>query len=512
MLKSKLLVVHSLQEDLATVIEKVVSLHKKHGPFTSCLVLGEISDTFNELESRIFPDSDNLPQLFLLENKLFEESGSRVLKNGVKILGGIGVFEFSNGIRLGYNTISSSELTSKKNEILSQFSKNTSKVDLLITKEWSVSISHRENSLGGNEVIDKLNKIFEPRYHFSYKYTQTFLELKPFLWPDSDRITRFMNIAAYNSGSKWAYAFELDLTSTLPLNLSSLTSNPYMDIIKKRKLDGNNASNKLSANNQLNNTMQETHPIKKPKIVLPTDCHFCFTNSNIQDHMIIYIGSLAYLTIARGPLTTPKGEMGFSGHCLVVPIEHKAKLRTKHENDFTASTNLDIEMLQLEKSVVAMNFLKFEMCTVSFEIQSEKSFHFHKQIFPVPKYCIMKFKDSLDRQLYMNNEKYTKNTNLTFSLFHSNTDKEYEALVTNPLVNYLQFTVYETPSSSKLYLAQFDPEDRIDLQFGRRVLAYMLNLPRRVRWDSSICNQTRKQEENEVNLFQKAYKDFEPSI
>ena len=122
-------------------------------------------------------------------------------------------------------------------------------------------------------------------------------------------------------------------------------------------------------------------------------------------------------------------------------------------------------------------------------------------------------RQALDRQVHFNNEKFTRNAKLGFQLYDSHSSKEYSDVINNQSNNYLQFTVYETSEANpKIYLATFNASETIDLQFGRRVLAFLLNLPRRVKWNSSTCLQTKQQETVEAEKFQKAYKAYDISL
>lgn len=497
----RVLVVHSQDEDTEKLLTKIIKLHDKNGPFDICLLLGDVAESVLKLSTDA---KDNLVKevgsrlpIYIFDECILHD---RAIPSNFTFLKGFGVHEFDNGIQICYCTLPSSELSKEdKDTILGKF-KEVVHADLLVTREWSRTLAEQENIFDdGNEVIDEINKLVRPSYHFSYGQDKEFFELKPFLWKESDFSTRFLNIASFNSGKKWAYAFELNpLKPSSITDKKSLQDNPYERIItttKKRQRD-------LGTSTEDN---QSDIQQKKNKIVLPTSCHFCFSNPNIEDHMIVAIGSHAYLTIAKGPLTQPNAEMNFSGHCILVPIEHKPKL-----SQYISSEGVERELHQFEKSIVDMNYKNFDMCTIIFNIESEKSIHFHEQIFPIPKYYIMKFQEALNRQLYMNNERYANNTKLEFLKFNSASDPEYLKIVDDSTSNYLQFKVIETNNTEPMiYLAKFDPENRIDLQFGRRVIAFMLCLPRRVKWNSPICQQNKSQEENEVKLFQKAYKDFD---
>ncbi|CCD25903.2 Drn1p NDAI_0G01270 [Naumovozyma dairenensis CBS 421] len=514
MAESKILVVHANKNNAEAVFQKLRKLNIKSGPFANIFVLGDIQSIIPDI------DIEGLSTIFTISSG--NDDRTNEIKTNLIELNGFGVYELSNKLRIGYIGLNESQLKEQNTEINEKFNKVKQPVDIFITREWSMDIAKLKGKLSGNKTIDAIAKKLQPKYHFTYSDPVAFFELDPFKWDSSERITRFINIAEFGSPAKWAYAFNIKIQSedddeddddeSVPDNL---ISNPYETMpSKKRPLekeieDANKGLDRKSA------------LVKKARTVLPSSCHFCFTNPNLEDHMILSISNNAYVTIAKGPLTVPHGEMDFSGHCLIIPIEHIPKLNFKIDSSTTSTdtaTNnifaspLALDFQTYERSLVSMNYKKFDMCTIVFEINSDRSIHFHKQVLPIPKYLIMKFQEALDRQVYINNEKFTRNRKLELETFESSLDEKYMELVNDSSSNYLQFTVYETPETDpKIYVARFNSEDRIDLQFGRRVIAFLLRLPKRVKWDSQICQQTKEQEIKEVEKFQKAYKDYDTS-
>lgn len=485
----KLLVVHVEPDTFEQVIEKVQKLNAKAGPFDHIFCVGNLSN--DKYPHQI--DTTGLPTIYLLGNDKVSNCGENVIS-----LSGSGIYECLDSLRIGYLSGDSKQLTSTNKEITNLFNSTEIPVDILITQEWSSSISHLLGDFYGNNILDEVATHSQPRYHISYGDDKHYYETGSFEWDGSNRVSRFVNIAGFDSKSKWAYAFNLSLENDGSENTSSntkLIQNPYKPQPTKRKLE------------EIKNEKDEGSEQKKIRTILPSACHFCFTNGNFEDQMVISIGNLSYLTIVKGPLTTPRGEMNFSGHCLLIPIEHIPKFNIGQDN--FAESDLVKEMCQFEQSVVKMNYRKFDMSTVVFEINSERSIHFHKQIMPIPKFLIMKFKSSLERHSSFNNERQTNNAKLIFEEY-STTSEEYLKIRNDPKMNYLQFTVYETSEApAVVYIAKFQPDMRIDMQFGRRVVAFMLRLPKRIKWDSPVCHQTKEQEAKETANFQKGYKEYD---
>lgn len=482
------LTVHLSSADLDAVIEKIRKLNSKAGPFDYVFLLGNFDPQFEGLDTTALPSIIPFSTLDASPAGIKHDNGDLISHYGVKEL---------NNLVVGYVTLENNDLIDARESIIDTFDKIDQKVDILVTTSWSVSCAEHNPSILGNDVIDEIVKKLQPRYHLATGDSSSFIEFEPFAWPKSKFATRFINLATYQSKSKWAYAFNIevgDTTEGLPRNLMD---NPYLiNPTRKRILEKDSDFD------------GKTTDIKKPKKVLPSNCHFCFTNPNVEDHMFVSISDHAYLTTAKGPLSVARGDMNFSGHCLLIPIEHIPKLNVG-QKEYLESPIVR-ELNSYEESVVKMNYKKFDMSSVVFEIHSKNSIHFHKQLIPVPKYLIMKFQDALSRQVHLNNERYTSNTKLDFISFTSTDDPEYLAIVDNDKQNYLKFTVYETSESTPtIYISMIQPEDRIDLQFGRRVVAFLLRLPKRVNWTSLACKQTKEQEEDEVRKFQKGYEEFD---
>jgi len=65
----------------------------------------------------------------------------------------------------------------------------------------------------------------------------------------------------------------------------------------------------------------------------------------------------------------------------------------------------------------------------------------------------------------------------------------------------------DDPEKQTSYVMRFDEKIRFHNQFGREVLAKLLRLDNRVDWKN--CGQTQAQEEQDVEKFKEAFKDFD---
>ncbi|CDO93926.1 unnamed protein product [Kluyveromyces dobzhanskii CBS 2104] len=499
----KILVLNANENSLPDVLAVANSLHNKSGPFACSFILGDVKQdlgALNKYEMALPTYIGNGSELS--EGKL---SHSVDIGDNLTVLNGFGFIKLANGLKVSYLAETSQLSDSKKDEVVQSFKELSEKTsaDILLSFEWSDAISQMENLMLGNGLVDKVASLMKPKYHFTGKNANQFFELDPFVWDHAnEHICRFINVAQFNSGSKWAYAFKIHLQEDLETIPDNLIDNPYAEKpSEKRELapDADEANTSTMSKKQM-----------KSKQVLPSECRFCLSNTKLNDHMIISISKFSYITIAKGPLTTPVNDMDFSGHCLIIPIEHIPKLNSTKQEQIITETDLFKDANKFEESITEMNYKRYDMSTLIFEINSSNAVHFHKQVIPVPKYLIGNFINALDRQVHMNNERFKSNAKLKFVEYEDFTDEEYLELINNSETNYFQFTIRETSSSKpKVFISIFGKDERIDLQFGRRVVAFLLKQPKRVMWDSKVCFQTKQEEEKDVSNFQKAYKNFD---
>lgn len=495
---NKVLILHTSAVDLEVTVNKVKKVNSKNGPFDYCIIFSD-KDIYQAIRDFI---SDDLPVFILFNSETNFPPCESVYDHPLdKIINfhGYGVYKLENGLTVAYLTYNADNMSSHISNIKEKLkSVAICNIDILITYEWGRNMSEITERFKGLSIVDTIAEKFQPKYHFSFSDTSEFVEYGPFIWGSSGTLSRFLNVPQYGKGRKWAYAFQIDPSKPhIEVFPGNILDNPYEITCKKRQ------SSELLSKTRLKKDA------KKRKI-LPEMCHFCFYNKDLQDHMIISINDKSYVTIAKGPLSLPSGDMPFSGHCLVIPIEHIPKLNNNHSPDARLfESQLYKEMIGYEKSIITMNYRKFGMCSIVFEINSERSIHYHKQIVPIPKHLILKFQNSLDRQCHYNNERIRGNAKLNFKKYKIE-DLEFKNILDNSKSNYIQFSIYETSEvEPRIFLAQFQVHERLDLQFGRRVLAYLLNLPKRVKWDSPECLQTPEEETSEVEKFQKAYRDYD---
>lgn len=516
---------HPGSENLEVVISKINSLNGKSGPFDATLFLGEILLDLNK-NSSVSDLQIQLPIYFASGHSSIISNDKLQSLQNFNYLGDYGVHTLSNGIKLAFVSGEESILNDNFDKI--KLKLENKEVDLLITSQWPKAIAQEAKLFLGNSKIDQLLKLTRPKYHFAVGSSSgKFYERAPFQWDDGS-ITRFISLAKYGSKEKWIYAFNYNNARENEVKLQSknLTPNPFevLDVPehstdvelcyaplegeqehapKKRRTENNSISSK-EQNDQEQPVLKRQSLTRK--VVLPENCFFCLSNPKLESHMIISIGEHAYLTIAKGPLTRPSDRIKFSGHCLIIPISHTPKLDLS-QKETPENASLLNELMRYEVSLVKF-FASFNLGTIMFQINKSNSIHFHIQVFPIPVDFLSEFSKTLDKNAKLNNAKFSKNVNFDFKTYADECDPEYQKLVTSNK-DYVSFTVFNKPVLDKtIYLSEIETlEKPLDLQFGRRVLAYLLQTPKRIKWDK--CQQSTQKETAETEAFKEAFKDYD---
>ncbi|KAH3686255.1 hypothetical protein WICPIJ_002752 [Wickerhamomyces pijperi] len=510
---SATLVLHPDSTQLKTIITKVNTLNSKSGPFDAVIFLGDAITEPLQLEEPLATSG------YLCEGQ--SEVSSNLLSNNTNITylpGKYGVFTTVDNLKIAYLTGDEEYLKTNHSDIIDKFTKVNTNIDILITNKWSQVIANEEKLFYGDSQIDPIVELLKPKYHFCVgSNTQgKFFERLPFKWEDDDKVTRFISLAKFGNANKekWIYAFNLNQSNVAESLPANLTANPYK-AAKELQL----SSKALMTKRPTEESNEQQHPAKKQrKEVSPKDCFFCLSNPQIQTHMIISIGEHAYLTIAKGPLTKPNTQMSFSGHCLIIPIEHCPCLPSIADGGdgvrSVVKTPLHNEILRYQSSLVRL-FTSLNHAVVFYQINKKDNFHFHIQCFPVPVDFLVDFNQILQRNTDINNKqgKFRQNSKLKFQKFTTDTDEQYLKIVNDPDAEYIKFTTFvrtvgsTTSTDQEIYISRLDPDSSLDLQFGRKVMAYLLRTPKRIKWMD--CKQSEQRETEETEQFKDKFKGFD---
>lgn len=415
--------------------------------------------------------------------------------------------------------------------------------DIFITTQWPKGIRTgsrvpvpEDQSLlqTENQSIADVCATLKPRYHFSA--SQFFYEREPFFHmpteddPDVKPLTRFISMASYGSKEKAMYAFTLEPKAAPPLAVPvGATASPLPAPQTKRK----GLPSQKESFSRFAATDEDTYqrgPRKRQRDRAPPpgpdQCFFCLSNPNIATHLITSIANETYLTTAKGPLT-PKNffpALGFPGHMLIIPFAHSPTLSSIADPGTRTNTYTEMQRYRTALHQMLTKKAPGALGAVTWEVSRGSGIHDHWQFLPVPIHLLRE--DLVEAAFKVEGE------NLSYPRFttlpqNSTTDPSTEpgdffrVWIWTPTDN---GTTPEQPSSTstsedktapvagkeKVLLLELTPDFRFDLNFGRRVMAKLLELDRRMDW--RVVKQSQEEEEADAEAFKEAFAPFDFSV
>lgn len=412
----------------------------------------------------------------------------------------------------------------------------THSADILVTHQWPKGIRigsdvpvPEDNSLLPSEVqcIADVSATLKPRYHFSAS-DGFFYEREPFFHmptednPDAKPLTRFISMASYDSKQKAIYAFTLDPKAAPPLAVpTGATASPLAAPQTKRKgLPSQKESFNHFAITDDDNSYNRPRKRQRDRAPPPgpDQCFFCLSNPNIATHLITSIGNESYLTTAKGPLP-PKDffpTLGFPGHMLIIPFTHSPTLTSMP--DAQTRKNTYTEMQRYRNALHQMLTAKSDhaLGAVTWEVSRGSGIHLHWQFLPVP---VALLREGLVEAAFK-----VEAENLSYPRFAAVAAAASASDGSNESGDFFRVWTWAPPASTtgendtvnsetgeeKVLMLELTPEFRFDLQFGRRVMAKLLELDKRMNWKDAT--QTQEEEEGDAEAFKEAFKEFDFSM
>lgn len=392
--------------------------------------------------------------------------------------------------------------------------------DILLTTIWPASIRNGSKipipegvtlPIGQQHIAD-LCAALKPRYHFSSSL-DTFYEREPFFHnpsadsPEYKPVTRFISLAAHGNPTKQKslYAFSLPSSVDTIVQLpAGTTISPFLRPKKRAALDPEPYSRYGNGDGYRNKRGKGFRGQRQPPPG-PGECFFCLSNPNLATHLISSIGDDAYLTIAKGPLTTSEtyAQVGvdFPAHALIIPLTHSPTLALITEED-NARVKTFAEMTRFKKALQEMVAERSnnKLGAVTYEISKGNVVHTHWQFIPMPVETIRK--ELVEAAFRVEAE------NLSYPAFQ----------VRDPGIgkdegDFFRVWIWTPPSEehsegcTKCLTMPFDDSLRFSLQFGRVVLAKLLQLEKRTQWRD--CAQSEEEEKKDIEAFKAAFKEFD---
>lgn len=481
--KSKILVLYPQADKHEEIIKKANIQNKKNGPFDAVLWLG----------NQPLPKTEVIPEaptyFYTLESSALELF-SDVSENLIQVNGPFSVLKLPSGVKIAF-------LTGPPGD------NSLSPVDIIVSDPWPEAVARKELlTMVGDSYVDDVIRKTKPRYHFATGKTHgKFFENDPIAITDSAHY-RFVSLAEEGLGQRWFYAFSVEsLNDGLDCEGSGFEQffRPFSDYLLKDTSDyplQNTSENFKRCSDQIV-PIQLTPPQKKQKLVSPQDCFFCLSNPKLESHMVVAIGEHSYLAVAKGPMPLPQKPLEFSGHLIIIPIDHVATIE-----------DVSTQRGEMNKFLgkIAEAYLSKSFALIAFEIFRPENVHFHIQLMPVPLENVDEtFDRALAERTRQNNEKSERNQKLDFD---EDPEKKDNYIASG---KFIRFSIYSGKTNDpRTVVAPLSSEKPVDLQFPRRVMAFHLKCPKRTYWNR--CTQTMGQESDECNKFKEFFRDYDFTI
>lgn len=393
--------------------------------------------------------------------------------------------------------------------------------DILISNKWPLGILKNVNpanmpagtttTFDEDQTLATALQTAVPRYHFvSNPSVSVFWERAPYRSDEtSNRVTRFISLGKFAGPTRWFYAFNLvipfsESSATLP---SNLTSNPFT-AEKKLSIASTNTEIEEGSGSRQRTYGQDGRRDNKRRRqaggppVRPDTCFLCLSNPNLAKHLIASIGTKSYLALAKGPLPTPVDwtDKNIPGHVMIVPIDHVATLDTTTG----AITPEDRDQIEIErwKYAIALSHLFSESAsppavTVLFDISRKRGIHLHTQVFAVPHDRATKYD--------IESEFITQAEQAGLSMVERQLDQDETDYFRVQIIR--PYNSEKEKTTTTLVIELPDDGTYFDLQFGRKVMARILELQHRVDWRA--CSQTEEEEKADCKNFKDSFKKYD---
>ena len=399
--------------------------------------------------------------------------------------------------------------------------------DILITTNWPSSIRSHSNVklLEGTDdpiseqCVAELCSVLKPRYHFSAS-DGFFYEREPFFHlttdgtPDTSSLTRFLSLAAFDNSAKqkWLYAFSIDpdaaQSGALPAGSTATPFNPS----RKRKAlpnQGESFSRFAGASHSHDNHHRGSKRRKAPPPG-PGECFFCLSNPNLATHLITSIGNDAYLTTAKGPLsdaTTYPG-LSFPAHMLIIPLSHSPTLASITPADTRLRTYQEMRRYRLALQDMLSSQTSGRTGAVTWEVSRVEGIHIHWQFLPVSTDLVRKGLVEAAFKVEAENEKYPVFEHKEIDDGASQEGGYFRIWIWSPKSDHDDNKQRE--EHKRQLVLPLSADFRFDLQFGRRVMAKLLGLEKRLQWRD--CLQSDDEETKDAESFKQAFQAFDFSL
>ncbi|XP_068652264.1 zinc finger CCCH domain-containing protein 64 isoform X2 [Aristolochia californica] len=526
---------------LNQLFKRVAAVNKSAGPFDALLCVGQFFPDSPELQGEFLDyleggSSFPLPTYFIGDYGLgaakvlsavsrdpsnlgFKTDGLRICEN-LFWLKGSGKF-FLHGVSVMYLSgkhSSDSQIIGTYSEddvdALRALADEHGVIDIFLTNEWPSGVTARADVSNGppgltdssstNPKIAQLAAEIKPRYHFAGA-KGVFYARDPYINEGAVHVTRFLGLAPVGNkdkqkrqqqggpdGERLCFKF----TSTGSCQREGKCNFRHdsdardhfrkgccFDFLNKGKCEKSECSFSHSLEEEDGEYSRKRQRLSSRDAPHGRSCWFCLSSPNIETHLVVSIGESCYCALAKGQLV--------EDHVLVIPVEHCPNV--------VSLTQEAAKELQRYKSALRNYFKKQGKAVVYYEYLP--SSHGNLQVIPIPKH---KAADVCGRFLSA-----AKKFGVEFEVINPSSDDDVDVRkLSESLSGKSNFFYVELPEGTILSLAVGEKE-KFPVQFGREVLADLLNIKERADWRNSKLS---KEDETKIaEDFKKRFEEFDPS-
>ncbi|KAI3787110.1 hypothetical protein L1987_41327 [Smallanthus sonchifolius] len=215
------------------------------------------------------------------------------------------------------------------------------------------------------------------------------------------------------------------------------------------------------------------------------ECWFCLSSPNVESHLITSVGENCYCALAKGPLV--------QDHMLILPIEHLP-------NTLSSPPEFEIELVKFQNSLEAY-FKSHKKEVVFFEWVYLKATHANLQAIPIPSNRASAVKSIFNLA--------AEKLGFKFMEMKSDGSLEGRKLLRAQFDGKFSLFYVELPGGTIL-LHAVEENEKFPVQFGREVLAGLLNMADRADWRNFKLDK----EEEEIKMverFKSSFQEYDPN-
>lgn len=517
--KLKILVSGDVRGKFKSLMKRVSSVNEKSGPFDYLLCVGDFfgpsDDEWNMLKSGKIevPITTYVLGPNDVEHtvKYSDINGCELCPN-ISYLGKRGVFTTSNGLRIAYISgksdglsdcsFSESDVTCVRDVCL-KGQANFKGVDVLVTSSWPQDISKFHDKADkdlpvGSHLLSWLSAHIKPRYHFSGLHDKHY-ERSPYKnesaqGDTSQHNTRFVALASVGNPTKQKWLYALSIVPMEHMRASELyqgttdeTMSPFSGLVRLSNprgvqekstqffYDMNASSDSRRGKRGRNDDGGQERKKRERPVFDQEKCWFCLSSPQVEKHLVISIGTEAYLALAKGGIV--------DDHVLILPVTH-------HQSTAEASQELLDEIERFKEALKKM-CSKQKKAVVFYE-RNYKTSHMQIQAIPIPENATREL-----REVFQDCAQ-AEGFELDELPKHAKLDQ-----IAGAGVPYFHV---ELPSGDKLY---HRIRKNFSLNFGREVLASGPILNKEGAADWRDCKQDKEDECALVKRFRAAFSPYD---